>query len=493
MGETMSIDKNMVMRVIQAAVSTDPAIGVSEAPTTGIRATMQNLFEKAHDGDPTILVKYSPIELSQQDELGNTPLHYLVQNVKENEVLQFQDDSGSELRDRNGYKVKRKPISRTVQEELFRPKYRSIMRKENDLGETPESLLMEPWSKEQESESAPSGTPVKKPTDAPRPGSFRKLGPDTDKAIRDVERRKNRERDEARRQNKNRTTGPAAIEPELTPTESKQPDPVQQTQAPAQVAIPAQQDPVPQAPAQPAPQQAPTAPDTGYFPKKPGRTDLPAGAPGSVAPVLALERLLDSTMQNKKVQSYLQPQDIKKLQQAKKILGDSFRFASASDNSTEKEAAGLFNQDLFQKAQKFLQRDQQQPKKQGMDRLKDYLLRYTPYKKIFMQLPGEVARKLQAIGLDAGPSIEPTQKMATKARRVVLAAHGYKDQIEKGIKVEAEHSDLLEFFRSYLKRNNLKMPLSDRDFFKMIAEAHIGEIPNYYDYMETMEKNAKKD
>jgi len=53
-------------------------------------------------------------------------------------------------------------------------------------------------------------------------------------------------------------------------------------------------------------------------------------------------------------------------------------------------------------------------------------------------------------------------------------------QYAKGIKVEKEHKDIYDLFKSYLKKNNLEMPMSEEDFYSMVVAAHAKE--NSKDY-----------
>jgi len=66
------------------------------------------------------------------------------------------------------------------------------------------------------------------------------------------------------------------------------------------------------------------------------------------------------------------------------------------------------------------------------------------------------------------------------------------DQLSKGIKVESEHRDLYDYFKKFCEKNNLKMPLTENEFFEYIANSHLREMPNYYDLLSIMEKSAKK-
>lgn len=56
-------------------------------------------------------------------------------------------------------------------------------------------------------------------------------------------------------------------------------------------------------------------------------------------------------------------------------------------------------------------------------------------------------------------------------------------ELEQGIKVESEHKDVYDFLSS-----KVDMPISSDEFYKMIAEAHLREIPDYYTRLKKMEK-----
>ena len=64
-------------------------------------------------------------------------------------------------------------------------------------------------------------------------------------------------------------------------------------------------------------------------------------------------------------------------------------------------------------------------------------------------------------------------------------------QLEIGIKVEKEHTDVYNLLEDFLKKHDLKMPLSRKDFFEYIARAHISEVKDYYDKLiKHVEKHA---
>ena len=63
-----------------------------------------------------------------------------------------------------------------------------------------------------------------------------------------------------------------------------------------------------------------------------------------------------------------------------------------------------------------------------------------------------------------------------------------KTQIELGVAVEKEHKDIWDLFKKFVDDNKLEMPLTEEDFYKKIAEAHLKELPDYYTKLAKMEK-----
>jgi len=61
------------------------------------------------------------------------------------------------------------------------------------------------------------------------------------------------------------------------------------------------------------------------------------------------------------------------------------------------------------------------------------------------------------------------------------------DELKMGVEVESEHADTLDFFKKLLKKNDVEMPISDEEFFKMIALAHLREMKDYYTKLKAME------
>jgi len=69
------------------------------------------------------------------------------------------------------------------------------------------------------------------------------------------------------------------------------------------------------------------------------------------------------------------------------------------------------------------------------------------------------------------------------------------NELEDGVRIEKEHTDLLNFFKKFCAKHKLSMPIDDDGFFAMIAKAHLREFPNYYTALMKMEdelKNAKQ-
>lgn len=66
------------------------------------------------------------------------------------------------------------------------------------------------------------------------------------------------------------------------------------------------------------------------------------------------------------------------------------------------------------------------------------------------------------------------------------------EQERAGVKVEAEHADVYDFFAALLKKNGLKMPLTRKEFFLKIVRGHTREIGDYYlPWLKRMEEEAK--
>lgn len=78
-----------------------------------------------------------------------------------------------------------------------------------------------------------------------------------------------------------------------------------------------------------------------------------------------------------------------------------------------------------------------------------------------------------------------------KLNEEFVSAPNHLDQIRKGMKIEKEHTDVYNFLKRYLDENSLDMPFSEYEFYKMIAQAHLREMPDYYDRLEKMEKESE--
>jgi hypothetical protein len=63
----------------------------------------------------------------------------------------------------------------------------------------------------------------------------------------------------------------------------------------------------------------------------------------------------------------------------------------------------------------------------------------------------------------------------------------FRNQLKKGLKVEKEHKDLYEYYTSFLKKHNIKNPLTIDEFAEYIAKSHLREISDYYDRLDDME------
>lgn len=59
-----------------------------------------------------------------------------------------------------------------------------------------------------------------------------------------------------------------------------------------------------------------------------------------------------------------------------------------------------------------------------------------------------------------------------KFSNIITEKKSQEDQLQMGIKIESEHGDIYEYFEEFLKSKNVKMPLTKKEFYKKIAEAH---------------------
>lgn len=68
--------------------------------------------------------------------------------------------------------------------------------------------------------------------------------------------------------------------------------------------------------------------------------------------------------------------------------------------------------------------------------------------------------------------------------------NNHEEALRKGAKVESEHMTTYAALKQYVTAHK-KWPAPNL-FFAMIAKDHIDEIPDYYDRLAIMEKEAKK-
>lgn len=66
-------------------------------------------------------------------------------------------------------------------------------------------------------------------------------------------------------------------------------------------------------------------------------------------------------------------------------------------------------------------------------------------------------------------------------------------EIQMGVEAEKEHKNVYDLFESFCKKNNLKMPISEKELYEMITKVHLGELENYYTRLKKMEKEGKKE
>ena len=65
-------------------------------------------------------------------------------------------------------------------------------------------------------------------------------------------------------------------------------------------------------------------------------------------------------------------------------------------------------------------------------------------------------------------------------------------QLELGVDVEKEHKNLYDLFADFCDKNKLKMPVSEKEFYTIIAKAHLTEFADYYDELDKMENKMKQ-
>lgn len=64
-------------------------------------------------------------------------------------------------------------------------------------------------------------------------------------------------------------------------------------------------------------------------------------------------------------------------------------------------------------------------------------------------------------------------------------------ELEIGIKVEMEHNDIWDRLDDYFGSFNISMPFDEKEFYELIAKAHLRELPDYYTRLKIMENDAK--
>lgn len=77
-----------------------------------------------------------------------------------------------------------------------------------------------------------------------------------------------------------------------------------------------------------------------------------------------------------------------------------------------------------------------------------------------------------------------------KFNLIKIIEESYKSEMEMGVNVESEHSDIYDELENWLKtefKEYKKMPWTKTEFFKKIAEDHLKELPDYYTRLKKME------
>jgi hypothetical protein len=87
----------------------------------------------------------------------------------------------------------------------------------------------------------------------------------------------------------------------------------------------------------------------------------------------------------------------------------------------------------------------------------------------------------------------------SSAERVILSylssigADAVDNELDIGKKVEREHKDAYDIIKQKLSDKGIEMPLSEDDFYEMIAKAHLKEISDYYTRLRKMENKRPKE
>lgn len=90
-----------------------------------------------------------------------------------------------------------------------------------------------------------------------------------------------------------------------------------------------------------------------------------------------------------------------------------------------------------------------------------------------------IAQELERKGLTE--KTDSNEYAITKRGKMELMEKGGKTQLQIGIGVEKEHKDLYQRIKKMFEANGMKMPISENEFYKTIAKAHIREDKYYYD------------
>jgi hypothetical protein len=75
-------------------------------------------------------------------------------------------------------------------------------------------------------------------------------------------------------------------------------------------------------------------------------------------------------------------------------------------------------------------------------------------------------------------------------RQSADAGHG--KQLSMGREVEKEHKDIFDLLNKAFEDAGAKMPVTEDQFYEMVAAAHLREIADYYTRLKKMESGADK-
>jgi hypothetical protein len=108
------------------------------------------------------------------------------------------------------------------------------------------------------------------------------------------------------------------------------------------------------------------------------------------------------------------------------------------------------------------------PKPYSEEEQKDFIARFMSDKEMIKDYPDEKQRAAIAYKTWRGNENADT------------------DQLEKGEQVESEHAETVKKIKDSIKDG--KVTLTDEEIFKLIAEDHLKELPDYYTKLEKIEK-----